>query len=291
MSCKTCQKKKCTCEKGEAGPIGLTGPQGPQGPIGPMPAHEWNGTQLHFQNPDGSWGPWINLQGPMGPCCVGSPGDTGGQGPAGPPGPQGMTGITGAQGIPGLQGVSIVNANIDNNGDLILTLSNGSTINSGNVRTSPSTGNGYNELPYLFKATSLTKQGLVFPSANILNLSKDNFDGYYDYGGAWSGNDFVSNIAGVKMQFVLDKLTVKNDDTVSPVTVIANIVHIVGGVSTIIGTANLTASSGGGTSTVNIVSSIITLSVGDKVRVELLKTTNVDSVNVESGTEFWNTEV
>jgi len=29
-----------------------------------MPAHEWSGTELRFQNPDGSWGDYSDLQGP-----------------------------------------------------------------------------------------------------------------------------------------------------------------------------------------------------------------------------------
>lgn len=33
---------------------------------GPAPAHEWNGTEVRFENPDGSFGDWINVQGPQG---------------------------------------------------------------------------------------------------------------------------------------------------------------------------------------------------------------------------------
>lgn len=76
------------------GPIGPQGPQGepgPQGPIGPSPEHEWRGTELRFQNPDGTWGKWIDLQGPDG-----KPGKTG---PRGPRGPQGEIGPEG----PGLK--------------------------------------------------------------------------------------------------------------------------------------------------------------------------------------------
>lgn len=107
MSCPTCKKKKCCCEKGEPGPIGLTGPQGLPGPVGPAPAHEWNGTQIRFQNPDGSWGPWINLQGGTGgegTGLIGPPGPQGVAGPAGPQGIPGSPGATGAQGPAGIQG-------------------------------------------------------------------------------------------------------------------------------------------------------------------------------------------
>lgn len=37
-----------------------------RGDIGPAPAHEWDGTRLRFQNPDGSWGEWVDLRGKPG---------------------------------------------------------------------------------------------------------------------------------------------------------------------------------------------------------------------------------
>jgi hypothetical protein len=52
--------------KGDQGPQGEQGPkgeQGPQGPKGDKPAHEWQGTSLRFENPDGSWGQFVNLKG------------------------------------------------------------------------------------------------------------------------------------------------------------------------------------------------------------------------------------
>lgn len=39
---------------------------GPPGPIGDTPDHEWSGTRLRFQNPDGTWGEYENLKGPKG---------------------------------------------------------------------------------------------------------------------------------------------------------------------------------------------------------------------------------
>lgn len=102
--CKSCGKKKCNCPEAVAGPIGLTGPQGPQGPQGNIPAYQWSGTYISFQNQDGSWGPFVNLQGPPGPCSQGVPGTTGIQGPAGPAGPTGPQGNPGIQGIPGPSG-------------------------------------------------------------------------------------------------------------------------------------------------------------------------------------------
>jgi len=41
-------------------------PRGPAGPMGPVPLHDVLGTQIRFQLPDGSWGPWIETQGPQG---------------------------------------------------------------------------------------------------------------------------------------------------------------------------------------------------------------------------------
>ena len=46
------------------------------GPAGPSPEFEWQGTSARFKNPDGSWGDWVNLQGPRGPQ-----GEKGAEGP------------------------------------------------------------------------------------------------------------------------------------------------------------------------------------------------------------------
>ncbi|MFC2129542.1 tail fiber domain-containing protein [Bacteroidota bacterium] len=60
------------------GPQGPQGIQGNQGPIGPQglqglkgdePAHVWSGTFIMFQNPDGTWGDWVDLVGPAGPAA------------------------------------------------------------------------------------------------------------------------------------------------------------------------------------------------------------------------------
>lgn len=45
------------------GPAGL---DGPKGDIGLAPAHEWHGSKLRFQNPDGQWGKFTELKGPPG---------------------------------------------------------------------------------------------------------------------------------------------------------------------------------------------------------------------------------
>lgn len=76
--------------RNKQGPVGPQGPQGPAGPSGPAPEHEWRGTELRFRNPDGSWGPWVDLEGPKG--------KDGKDGKPGPRGPRGMPGEPGAGG-------------------------------------------------------------------------------------------------------------------------------------------------------------------------------------------------
>ncbi len=59
--------------KGDKGDKGDEGDQGDPGEKGDPPRHEWQGTQLRFENPDGTWGASVNLQGPKGE--KGDPGD------------------------------------------------------------------------------------------------------------------------------------------------------------------------------------------------------------------------
>lgn len=69
-------------ERGEKG-IGERGPRGPQGedgPMGPMPDHQWSGTSLRFQEPDGDWGKYVDLQGKPGLAAGGGGGGGGGKG-------------------------------------------------------------------------------------------------------------------------------------------------------------------------------------------------------------------
>ena len=75
------------------------------------PAFQWNGTQLRFQNPDASWGAWVDLKGQTGAAGpagaqgpVGPVGANGATGTAGPPGPTGATGGTGPAGATGAAG-------------------------------------------------------------------------------------------------------------------------------------------------------------------------------------------
>jgi hypothetical protein len=87
------QKRKLQGDKGDTGPIGPVGPQGIPGPkgergepgergpqgdqgerglqgikgeTGAPPQHRWKGSELAFQNPDGTWGKYIDLKGPQG---------------------------------------------------------------------------------------------------------------------------------------------------------------------------------------------------------------------------------
>ena len=61
-------------ERGERGPagkdgrdgIGIQGPKGDKGEKGDKPKHEWQGTKLRFERPDGSWGEWVDLKGQPG---------------------------------------------------------------------------------------------------------------------------------------------------------------------------------------------------------------------------------
>ncbi len=80
-------------ERGPVGPQGDTGERGEQGPQGvpgaagldgKTPDHEWVGTALRFEKPDGTWGELVNLKG-----------KDGAQGPQGSRGPTGGSGSLG----------------------------------------------------------------------------------------------------------------------------------------------------------------------------------------------------
>lgn len=51
---------------GAEGPRGPKGDKGDPGEIGPMPKHRWEGSELQFERPDGSWGQKVDLRGPRG---------------------------------------------------------------------------------------------------------------------------------------------------------------------------------------------------------------------------------
>lgn len=60
------------------GPRGPQGPQGEPGPMGPMPDHQWDGTRLRFEEPEGGWGKYVDLKGQ--PGTAGASGGGGGGG-------------------------------------------------------------------------------------------------------------------------------------------------------------------------------------------------------------------
>ena len=85
-------------------------------------------TSIDRDNNEFNRGSSVDMKGPQGPR--GYPGNTG---PQGPQGPQGPTGATGPQGPTGPSGISITNVVIDGNQHLIVTLSDGNTIDAGSV--------------------------------------------------------------------------------------------------------------------------------------------------------------
>lgn len=68
---------------GQGGKDGATGPRGPagsRGPVGPKPDHEWDGTKLGFEDPDGVIRQFVDLKGPRGPKGLSVEGGGGGGG-------------------------------------------------------------------------------------------------------------------------------------------------------------------------------------------------------------------
>jgi hypothetical protein len=74
------------------------------------------------------------VPGPQGPEGI--------QGPVGPQGPQGETGPQGPEGLPGAQGVGVVSMDIDENNHLMVTLSDDSIIDAGEVPVGEGSGEG-----------------------------------------------------------------------------------------------------------------------------------------------------
>lgn len=87
---------------------GAKGDKGEDGAVGPMPRHEWKGTKLRFEQPDG-WGQWVDLKGAPGKAGRVASGYGGGQSSPGldslTPGAAG----TAPNGIAVLQGSQWVN--------------------------------------------------------------------------------------------------------------------------------------------------------------------------------------
>jgi hypothetical protein len=94
-----------TGSTGPTGPTGSTGSTGSTGATGPSPSHAWSGYSLRFQNPNGTWGSYVNLRGATGAQgATGPTGSTGSQGPQGNTGPTGATGPAGSTGATGSTG-------------------------------------------------------------------------------------------------------------------------------------------------------------------------------------------
>jgi hypothetical protein len=86
--------------KGDPGAPGAPGKQGERGPkgekgdtgeVGPVPKHQWRGTELRFEIPNGDWGPWVDLA----PLAKGHVIGHFGLGGAGTPGPAGRSAVAG----------------------------------------------------------------------------------------------------------------------------------------------------------------------------------------------------
>lgn len=114
---------------GERGPQGEPGPQGPPGEPGAVGASGERGAEglVGERGQDGEPGE----PGPQGP--VGERGEAGMAGKDGIDGMQGEPGRMGERGDPGESGVGLAGAIIDRDGQLLLTLSNGSTLALGPV--------------------------------------------------------------------------------------------------------------------------------------------------------------
>ena len=122
-------------ERGEPGPQGEQGIPGPQGIAG-VAGPKGDRGERGEQGPQGLAGP----AGPIGPKgergLKGAKGDQGPQGERGEQGPQGEQGLEGKQGKQGKRGapgIGVQTALIDENGDLLITLTDESVINAGKV--------------------------------------------------------------------------------------------------------------------------------------------------------------
>lgn len=59
-------KKIIITMKGKPGVTPQKGLDYYDGKSGKPPAHQWEGTKIRFQNPDGTWGQWVDLKGKPG---------------------------------------------------------------------------------------------------------------------------------------------------------------------------------------------------------------------------------
>lgn len=173
--------------KGEKGEQGIQGPAGIQGATGSAPAHRWDGTKLQFDNPDGTAGEFVDLQGPQG-----VQGEQGPIGPQGEPGPEGPTGPTGPQGPKGDKGdTTVINAfsNVSVGGTTLsadspadtLTLAEGTGItltpnaesDSVTVAFNPATSITGNAATATKLQTARTINGVAFDGTNDITVEDD----------------------------------------------------------------------------------------------------------------------
>lgn len=171
-------------DKGDIGETGATGLQGPPGNQG-IPGQQGEKGETGLQGSKGDPGEkgekgdtghsayeiakasgysgteseWLaSLKGDKGDR--GEKGETGAVGPIGETGPQGEPGQTGAvgpQGNPGADGISVTNAAVNDIGNLIITLSNGQTLDAGYVKGAD--GTSINILGDLISTDDLPSSG------------------------------------------------------------------------------------------------------------------------------------
>lgn len=269
--CNKCKKKNCNC------PEAIQGPPGPVGPIGPMgqiPAHTWNGTCLSFENPDGTFGVCVNLQGPIGPpgpCSQGITGPQGPQGLAGSAGPTGATGPVGSPGSPGSNGVSVVAATINGSGHLILTMSDGSTIDAGLVSGNGQGGGGAQDT-HLFKAVKSMEEEVLIGVAAPMFFENDIPPVGYDYGFCWSGVNWVADKNVPLLKFIL-YLIFDNTDGANTADVDYSIIHIplATGIPASIASGTLPLAAGDTNIAVTLQTTFLPFLTGDQVRVDMFR--------------------
>lgn len=108
----------------------ITGPQGPQGNVGPTGPQGNDGLTVTNATVTGA-----NLIITLSDSSTIDAGNVvGPTGATGPQGPTGATGSAGSDGADGADGVSISSATVNGSGNLILTLTDTSTVDAGNVR-------------------------------------------------------------------------------------------------------------------------------------------------------------
>ncbi len=114
-------------EQGEQGPIGPQGPQGDKGEQGIQGEQGVQGVGVEKVEINDNGELIVTLTNGSSFNCGKVVGEDGEQGPVGPQGPQGE------QGEQGVQGVGVEKVEINDNGELIVTLTNGSNFNCGVV--------------------------------------------------------------------------------------------------------------------------------------------------------------